>query len=395
MDSFLNDINSIYLKLKKKDYSELSKNPKIINIVEQIQKNEYSDVQLYVIAKLLCYLLNIEKLNKRKFIYLFNDRFNKNKMRNIWKKLYEEYKLNTTTLNSKIKKILNNVTKNIKSINENKRVIKIDIILRFIDEYIEVSRENSEYSKELQEFLKNLEFHLFSFNNLQKKNELYPSRASSASNAFGISSQASASNAFGISSQASASNAFGISSQASASNAFGISSQASAAFNSTESFNMKMQTIQAYIYALKSNNIGDVIQMIINSNIFSIKTEEFSGKIPIFLSKIFNYIIQYIDNDMLKKILIYIVYFFVNQNMEIPKDILESFGAIYLEQFKDKELFKILREELPEFSKNEKLVKLFYLLSLQIIAINQIQASIKKNNTQRPQTINNNKSLYN
>lgn len=364
MDSFLNDINYIYLKLKKKDYSELSKNDNIINIVEEIKKNDFSDVQLYVIAKLLCYLLNIEKLNEQKFIYPPNDRFNKKKMTNIWTKLFNNNfkNFNITTLNSKIQEIVKNVETKYKNKNENKKIKKIDIILRFIDEYLEVSKENSEHSKKLQEFLKNFEYLysvFVSVNESLKKNIYFPR----ASNAFGISSQAST--AYNSKQASAAYN----------------SKQASAANNSRESFNRTLFTIQSYISALKSENIETVIKMIINSKIFS---EEINEKIKEFLSRLFNYIIKYIDNEMLKKILNCILYFFVNQNMEIPKDILDNFGNTDLKKYKDKKLFEILNENLPpEFSKNIKLIKLFDLLSTQIFIILQMR-KIKNNKQFQP-----------
>jgi len=205
--------------------------------------------------------------------------------------------------------------------------------LRFIDEYLEVSKENSEHSKKLQKFLKDFEYYysvFVSVNESLKKN-IYSPRAS---------------------------------------NTFSISSQTSTAYNSRESFNKNLVTIQTYISALKSENIGHVIRIIIDSKIFS---EEINEKIPVFLSKLFNYIIKYIDNIMLKKILNCILYFFVNQNMEIPKDILDNFGNTDLKEYKDEKLFEILNKNLPEFSKNEKLIKLFYLLSIQIFVILQMQ----------------------
>jgi hypothetical protein len=134
MNSFSIEITEIYLKLKNKVWSSnLLQNHKIKDIVKEIQKNQYSDSQLYVLAKLLFCLINIETISKEQMKYPEKQRFNKENINN--------------KLNNKIQKIVNDIKKD-KNID---RIFRFDIILRFIDEYIEVSKENSEYSKKLQQ----------------------------------------------------------------------------------------------------------------------------------------------------------------------------------------------------------------------------------------------------
>lgn len=146
MNSYSNEITEIYLKLKNKEWSnDLLQNHKIKDIVEEIQKNQYSDSQLYVLAKLLFCLINIDSLNKEKMKYPIEQRFNKNKIRDYFYKLF--YNKFNNNLNSKIQKIVNDIKKDTKI----DKILRIDIILRFIDEYIEVSKEDSEYSKNLQQ----------------------------------------------------------------------------------------------------------------------------------------------------------------------------------------------------------------------------------------------------
>jgi hypothetical protein len=141
MNSFSEQINDIYLKLKNKDFTDLLKYKDIENIVKEIKKNEFSEAQLYVLAKLLCYLINNKKIDKQLFIYPPRERFNQNKMKEYWEKLTEKNlnnlnNLNKSNLNSRIQGIVNNIVKK-RNINKEKR---IDIILRFIDEFIEVSK---------------------------------------------------------------------------------------------------------------------------------------------------------------------------------------------------------------------------------------------------------------
>jgi hypothetical protein len=147
MNSFSYEITQIYLKLKNKEWNDLLKNDKIKNIVEEIQKNQYNDAQLYILAKLLFCLINIDSLNKKQMIYPEEQRFNKNKISKYFMNLFENNFNNR--LNNKIQKIVNDI-KNDKNID---RIFRFDIILRFIDEYIEVSKEDSEYSKKLQQII--------------------------------------------------------------------------------------------------------------------------------------------------------------------------------------------------------------------------------------------------
>jgi hypothetical protein len=277
MNSFSYEINNIYLQLKRKDFTELLKNKNIVKFVSEIQKNEFTDAQLYVLAKLLCYLIKKKDLevHKNTFIYPPDERFNKNKMKEYWDSLIFKNELNTKGLNAKIQKIVSDI-KNNKNID---KVIQRDIILRFIDEFIEVSKENSDYSKILDKELKK-----FSPETL-KQSMLYdpvPSRTSSKSNT-----------------------------------------------SSNKSRNNDVELIRRLLQGLKDkSNIDDIIRLLIRSLENLINKTKFPDlldyQLAVFLSNLFNFSIKYISDEFIQSVLSYIIYYFVNPEMKLPDSIIFS-----------------------------------------------------------------------
>jgi hypothetical protein len=147
MDANSKEIDKIYLQLKNKNYTELLQNKDVKNIVEEIQKNEYSDAQLIVLAKLLYRLKNIDRFTKEQLRYDFKEGFNPYIIAKYYYSFYSSNNFNK--LNNKINTVIQElISKNImKRGNESsnikdKKLKKTDIILRFIDEYIEASKEN-------------------------------------------------------------------------------------------------------------------------------------------------------------------------------------------------------------------------------------------------------------
>lgn len=147
MDVNSKEIDKIYLQLKNKNYTELLQNSDIENIVKEIQKNEYSDAQLIVLAKLLYRLKNIDSFTKEQLKYDFKEGFNPDIIRKYYNIFYNSKNVNK--LNNKINTVIQElVSKNImkkgneNSNNKDKKLKKTDIILRFIDEYIDASKEN-------------------------------------------------------------------------------------------------------------------------------------------------------------------------------------------------------------------------------------------------------------
>ena len=147
MDANSKEIDKIYLQLKNKNYTELLQNKDVKNIVEEIQKNEYSHAQLIVLAKLLYRLKNIDRFTKEQLRYDFKEGFNPYIIAKYYYSFYSSNNFNK--LNNKINTVIQElISKNImKRGNESsnikdKKLKKTDIILRFIDEYIEASKEN-------------------------------------------------------------------------------------------------------------------------------------------------------------------------------------------------------------------------------------------------------------
>lgn len=146
MDIYGQKIYNIYLELKKGELDSLLQNKNIQNIVIEIQKNRYTDVQYFVLAKLLYYLINFKNIKAIDLFYSLKNRYNKSKVDSFFWILSTNKKLNTNSINENIKSIINELEK--KEVNNNK-MKKIDIILRFIDEYLEVSKENSKLAKKI------------------------------------------------------------------------------------------------------------------------------------------------------------------------------------------------------------------------------------------------------
>ena len=147
MDANSKEIDKIYLQLKNKNYTELLQNSDIENIVEEIQKNEYSDAQLIVLAKLLYCLKNIDSFTIEQLKYDLNQSLYPDVIGKYYNSFYNSKKFNK--LNNKINTVIKElISKNImkrgneSSNNKDKKLKKTDIILRFIDEYIDASKEN-------------------------------------------------------------------------------------------------------------------------------------------------------------------------------------------------------------------------------------------------------------
>lgn len=133
MKSDLVEIHEIYLKLKNSEYEN---EDMIINeLIEEIKKNKYTDVQYFILALLIFRLKNIDKQN---FTYNITKRIS-NKSAEYVSFVFDNKK------NFSMNKKINSIIKKISSKNPK----KLDIILRFIDEYIEVSKENSELREKI------------------------------------------------------------------------------------------------------------------------------------------------------------------------------------------------------------------------------------------------------
>ena len=78
-------------------------------------------------------------------LYSLKNRYNKSRVDSFYWILSKNKKLNTNSINENIKSIINELEK--KEVNN--KMKKIDIILRFIDEYLEVSKENSKLAKKI------------------------------------------------------------------------------------------------------------------------------------------------------------------------------------------------------------------------------------------------------
>ena len=307
------------------------------SIKQQLEKNEYNDKQKKAIAKLLYFLFNIKNIKLKDVQFEFTD----NKMSSIispyFYKIYHGQNINQIkNINKRISPIIKEIIISDVSLNKNFN-IKLENKIKI------------EKRKGMNIILR----FIYEFMGLSESIQ-----SSAASNGASNGASNSASNS---------------------------RQQPSVASNSI---------LKEFILDLKIGHIGHIIKKMIESNIFSklfSNKSSYSYSLPIFLSALFNYIMPYIDNDIVKEILYCIVYFFVNQNMEIPKNILDNFRNTNLEKYKDAELFKILFDNLPEFSKNKKLEKLFYLLSTQIYVIKKNQNYLKTNRA----LPNNNSSKYN
>lgn len=145
MNANSKEIDKIYLQLKNKNYTELLENSDIENIVEEIQKNEYSDAQLIVLAKLLYCLKNIDSFTIEQLKYDLNQSLYPDVIRKYYNSFYNSKKFNklNNKINTVIKELISkNIMKRGNESSNNKKLKKTDIILRFIDEYIDASKEN-------------------------------------------------------------------------------------------------------------------------------------------------------------------------------------------------------------------------------------------------------------
>jgi len=71
MDIYGQKIYNIYFKLREGELDSLLKNENIQNIVIEIQKNQYTPVQYFVLAKLLYYLINFKNIEPEDLLYLY------------------------------------------------------------------------------------------------------------------------------------------------------------------------------------------------------------------------------------------------------------------------------------------------------------------------------------
>jgi hypothetical protein len=99
------------LKLKNGDLDSLLENKNIQNIVIEIQKNQNTDVQYFVLAKLLYYLINFNDIHKIDLLYSFKNRYNKSRVNYFFWILSKNNKLNTNSINKNIKSIINELEK--------------------------------------------------------------------------------------------------------------------------------------------------------------------------------------------------------------------------------------------------------------------------------------------
>ena len=132
----LRNIHEIYLKLKNSQYENEDKIIK--QLIEEIKKNKFIDVQYFILALLIYRLINFQNLNIK------HNRININKTGKYIEYIFgaiEKFSINNEKLESIIK------------ITSSRNPIKIEIILRFIDEYIAVSIENSEFGKKIKYIL--------------------------------------------------------------------------------------------------------------------------------------------------------------------------------------------------------------------------------------------------
>ncbi len=148
-DSDLLTIYKIYLEIKKNQY--INDNSIIKNLIEEIKKNQFTDVQYFILALLIFRLINIDKLKLDK-------KPGKNSISINEANKYEEY-VTTGLKNNK-----NFSNKTIRSIidasynTQNYRNFKKQyIIYSFIDEFIEVSKERSILKKKIESKISDLE----------------------------------------------------------------------------------------------------------------------------------------------------------------------------------------------------------------------------------------------
>lgn len=142
MNRHSNDIYDIYSKLKKNSISENNNtfDNIIKEIIKEIKKNKYSNVQYFILAQLLFRLKNIDTLSIEELYYPKIKWYNKKKFTTNISKL---------EINEKVKSIVDKLSSN--KLYED--IKKKDIILRFTDEFNEVSKEKSELGEKILRFL--------------------------------------------------------------------------------------------------------------------------------------------------------------------------------------------------------------------------------------------------
>jgi hypothetical protein len=142
----LDIIHEIYLKLKNNQYEN---EDMIINhLIEEIKKNQFTDVQYFILALLIYRLINIDKFNF--FNYPIKNRIHYNDIEKYRNFIFRELNTNNYS-NKKIKSIIKASYNSSNVTNYN----KLCIIICFIDEYIEVSKENSELREKITFLLSN------------------------------------------------------------------------------------------------------------------------------------------------------------------------------------------------------------------------------------------------
>ena len=165
----------------------------------------------------------------------------------------------------------------------------------------------------------------------------------------------------------------------------------SAVANSSRSLGNSLQLQVNSSELLKISRIKDFFKRINKDNIHDILTEIIDGQFLNFLEMVFNYICTYdycyITDETIFKILTYIVYFFVNQNMQIPDEINKnkSRNKNY-DSIIDGHLYSyllLIPRKLINLRSNKTLLHLLYLLTKQ-------KEFLKKKKVNNPRLNNNN-----
>lgn len=393
------NIRQISLYLFNNKYDELKKYLEIfpnynanidifIEFITEIQKNKYNTKQLFAIAQFLYQLANLQNINIS--------------ANSIKPGVFNEIGLvNNARFNISIKGIISKFLEKFKPFNlnsnDNKKLQYI--IKQFIAQYLSSfefndSRNVRPDSKIIKKSLQSLEFgslknphnlQVFTLNgsdnrlNRKRKMRNELNKLSSQQNSPSQTPQMA-------NHRVNNPQSFAVSAVANSSRSLGNPLQLQV--NSSEL--LKISRIQDFIKRINKDNIHDILQEMIQREIID---EPFLR----FLEMVFNYICTYdycyITDETIVKILTYIVYFFVNQNMQIPDEINKnkSRNKNY-ESIIDVHLYSSLSYipiTLKKLRSNQTLLHLLYLLTKQK---ENLKKNLKKVNNPRPN--NNNNNIY-
>jgi len=448
MNSHSNDIYDIYSRLKNNRISE--NNNSLGNIIKEIKKNKYSDVEYFILAQFLYRLKNIKDLSKEELYYPKTKWYCKNNFTTNISKLQ---------INEKVKSIIKLIVDKFNANKLNKEDVKVkDIILRFTDEFNEVSKENSELSEKILRFLYHNQVLVvikYLINSFKEKNidntidilikkKIFKNLLEGR-NIINLRSFLKSLFEYSISviDKDKIKDILTYILYFLVNNDMGIPIEIHELFNngffdasndrrlgeilnllgelrenltlrrlfyllskqkrkllqqekpiinpfnhlqkpnspptemskSNNKVNFMVKSIESLIQGLNKHNIDNIVINLINSlkdNVNNRIKEEFPNllnyQLSVFLSRLFNYIIEYISDKFIQNILTYIVYYFVNPNMRLPTNIENYYVHTPFNRFKDEkllELFKLSFETQPP----EILIKLFNLLSTRIYEI--------------------------